>query len=430
VAFLLRAAEDTAAEFERLAVGDGETWLRLLETVPVRERLALELSRSEFGLSAAIRLLVGGARAGALGLAELSAGMVESARDWLERGFGSPAVRGLLAPWALHAGMGPDAAGSGFATRLITLGKQRAGSPLPRGGGSRLVEALVLLIERHGGAVELGVDVERILVHAGKARGVVAAGGRVVPVRRAVICNVTPTQLYGRLLADPPAAIAAAARGYRYGLADLQIHYALSDPPRWYGDARLDSTAVVHVTGGIDGVSRAVNEGQRGLLPAEPTLVVGQPLTVDASRAPAGAGMLWVQVVELPWRVRGDAANELDCGGGEWTPTLRERYVERVHDRLARHIGNLDSVTIARTALSPADLAAMNINLVHGDPYSGAGTLDQSLIWRPFPRGSRHRTPVDGLWHIGASTHPGPGLSGTSGYLVGRTLLSRRRSRR
>jgi hypothetical protein len=29
---------------------------------------------------------------------------------------------------------------------------------------------------------------------------------------------------------------------------------------------------------------------------------------------------------------------------------------------------------------------------------------------------------VDGLWHIGASTHPGPGLGAGSGYLVYREL--------
>jgi phytoene dehydrogenase-like protein len=30
---------------------------------------------------------------------------------------------------------------------------------------------------------------------------------------------------------------------------------------------------------------------------------------------------------------------------------------------------------------------------------------------------------VDGLWHIGASTHPGPGLGAGSGTLVAKELL-------
>ena len=32
------------------------------------------------------------------------------------------------------------------------------------------------------------------------------------------------------------------------------------------------------------------------------------------------------------------------------------------------------------------------------------------------------RPPVAGLWHIGASTHPGPGLGAGSGYLVAKEL--------
>ena len=33
-----------------------------------------------------------------------------------------------------------------------------------------------------------------------------------------------------------------------------------------------------------------------------------------------------------------------------------------------------------------------------------------------------HRTPVPKLYHIGAATHPGPGLGGGSGYLLAKSL--------
>ena len=190
----------------------------------------------------------------------------------------------------------------------------------------------------------------------------------------------------------------------------MQIHFALSEPPRWEGDERLGGTAIVHLTPGLDGVSRAVNEAERGLLPAEATVVVGQPLTIDPSRAPEGAGMLWIQLQELPWHVKGDAAGELDTGDGTWTAELRERYADRIQARLARHIPNLESAILARTALSPADLAAANPNLAHGDPYGGSLALDQNFLWRPFPAQPGHRTPVDGpLAHRREhASRPGP----------------------
>jgi phytoene dehydrogenase-like protein len=203
----------------------------------------------------------------------------------------------------------------------------------------------------------------------------------------------------------------------------MQIHFALSEPPQWEGDERLGGTAIVHLTPGLNGVSRAVNEAERGLLPAEATVVAGQPLTMDPSRAPEGKGILWVQLQELPWRVKGDAAGELDVGDGTWSESLRERYADRIQARLARHISNLESSILERVSLSPADLQEANINLVHGDPYGGSLALDQNFLWRPLASQPGHRTPVEGVWHVGASTHPGPGLGGGSGTLVAQQLL-------
>ena len=421
---VLRSPEETAAEFDRHAAGDGDAWVAFLRSQAHTGAIARHLSQRELtGLSASAIVAGAWRRLGTAGLLEVSAGMVETSRDWLCRTFTSEYVRGTLAPWSLHAGLGPDSAGSAFATQLLALGKQRAGSPIPRGGGTQLVDALAGLIADHGGKLEVDRDVEQVIIQGSQARGVRLADGELAIARRAVICNVTPTQLYGRLVRDPPADALVAARRYRYGLAGMQIHYALSEPARWSGDERLNGTAVIHVTGGVEAISKAVNEARRGLLPEEPTVVVGQPLTIDPSRAPAGAGMLWVQLAELPWRVRGDAAGSIDVGDGTWTESLRERLVQRVHELLRHHITNLDSATFARTALSPVDLQAANVNLLHGDPYSGATTLDQSLFWRPSARNPGHRTAIDRLWHIGASSHPGPGLAGTSGFLVASTLI-------
>jgi phytoene dehydrogenase-like protein len=203
----------------------------------------------------------------------------------------------------------------------------------------------------------------------------------------------------------------------------MQIHIAMSEPPKWYGDERLARTPIVHVTPGLDGVSRAVNEAERGLLPAEGTIVCGQPMAVDASRGPDGSWIVWIQLQELPvGRVKGDAAGELAVGDGSWTEELRERYADRITARLGRHIRNLESATIARVALSPADIEAMNVNLVAGDIYGGSCALDQNFLFRPLPQAPGHRTPVEGLWHIGASTHPGPGLGAGSGYIVYKEL--------
>ena len=239
----------------------------------------------------------------------------------------------------LHTGLGPDNAVSGFMTQVIACAVQLGGMPVPVGGGVRLVDALAGIVRDAGGELRTGAEVDRITVSGGRAAGVVLADGETVGATRAVVAGVTPTQLYGSLLraSDVPADVRAAAARYRYGRAGMQIHLALDEPPRWKGpDAdRLGRTAIVHVTPGLDGVSRAVNEAERGLLPAEATIVAGQPCAVDPSRAPDGKWIVWIQLQELPaGPVRGDAAGELDVGDGTWTEELREAYADRIVARL------------------------------------------------------------------------------------------------
>jgi phytoene dehydrogenase-like protein len=425
-AFLTTNTDANAAELERHAEGDGESWSEMVASLGAQAELVFGVLGTELWSSAGLSLAAKAyRRLGRRGLAEYGAELVQSSRDWVTTTFRSEQAHGLLTPWVLHTGLGPDAAASGFMTRVIAFAIEAGGLPIPRGGGARLVDALVRLIRDHGGVCETGQDVERVLVKGGRATGVRLVGGDMAEAARAVICNVTPTQLYGRLLgpADVPAGVADAGKRFRFGRCDMQIHFALSEPPRWEGDERLDKTAIIHLTPGLDGVSRAVNEADRGLLPAEATVVVGQPLTIDDSRAPAGKSILWIQLQELPWHVKGDAAGELDVGNGTWDEALRERYADRIQARIARHVPNLESSILRRVVLSPADLQAANINLERGDPYSGSLALDQNFLWRPFARQPGHRTPVDGLFHIGASTWPGPGLGAGSGTLVAKALL-------
>ncbi|TMM05965.1 MAG: NAD(P)/FAD-dependent oxidoreductase [Actinobacteria bacterium] len=424
-AFLLRSADANAEEFDRHASGDGDAWRGVLDGFFPNADLAFGVLGTELWSKDGLALgLKAYRRLGRRGLVEFTGNVLASSRDWLTGTFASERAHGLLAPWVLHTGLGPDAALSGFMTQVIAVAIQEGGMPIPRGGGARLADALVQLIRDHGGVCETGRDVERVLVRDGEAVGVRLAGGDAVTARRAVIANVTPTQLYERLLEDEaPPALAERGRRFRYGRSEMQIHFALSEPPRWEGDERLARSAIVHLTPGLDGVSRAVNEAERGLLPAEATVVVGQPLTLDPSRAPDGAGLLWIQLQELPWQIKGDAAGGLDTKDGTWTEELRERYADRIQARIAAHLPNLESAIRKRVVLSPADLQDANVNLEHGDPYSGSLALDHNLLWRPLPASPGHATPVRRLWQIGASTHPGPGLGAGSGTLVAKRLL-------
>jgi phytoene dehydrogenase-like protein len=202
----------------------------------------------------------------------------------------------------------------------------------------------------------------------------------------------------------------------------MQVHYALKAPPRWKAPA-LSTVALTHLTPGLDGVSKAVNEAERGMLPQIPTICVGQPAALDPTRCPDGRSILWLQLLEVPRSIKGDAAGEIEVpADGKWTEAIRERFADRIEAILASHIENFKNNVIARKAYSPSDLEAMNINLVGGDPYGGFCGIDQFFIWRPFHGTINHRTNISRLSHIGASTHPGAGLGGISGFLAANEL--------
>jgi phytoene dehydrogenase-like protein len=434
-AFLTTSLEDNVAELAGHAAADGPAWESMFNSFMANADLSFGVLGTELWSPAGLGLGRQALRRfGRRGLLEYVGGVLTSCRDWLGETFESEAAHGLLAPWVLHTGLGPDQATSGFMTQVIACALQLGGMPVPKGGGVVLVDGLAGIVRDAGGEVRTGVEVERVLVSQGKATAVRLVGGETVRAERAVVAGVTPTQLYGHLLGagDVPVGVARAAERYRYGRGEMQIHLALSEPPDWYGDERLGRTAIVHVTPGLDGVSRAVNEAERGLLPAEATIVCGQPMAVDPSRAPDGSWIVWIQLQELPAgrvkgdaaseRVKGDAASEIDVGDGSWTEELREAYADRITARVGRHIQNLERATLKRVVLSPADIAALNVNLVGGDIYGGSCALDQNFLFRPLPQAPGHRTAVDNLWHIGASTHPGPGLGAGSGYLVYKEL--------
>ncbi len=428
-AFVTTSLEGNVAEMERHGAGDGAAWEAFFNGFMANADLAFGLLGTELWSGAGLGLGRNAyRRLGRRGVLEYAGGTLVSSRDWVTRTFAGDRTRGLLAPWVLHTGLGPDQATSGFMTQVIAAAIQLGGMPVPRGGGQVLVDGLAGIVRDAGGELRTGTDVRQVLVASGRATGVRIADGEVVQATRAVIASVTPTQLYDRLLSpgDVSSKVADAARRYRYGRAEMQIHLALDEPPSWRGPEaeRLPRVPIVHVTPGLDGVSRAVNEAERGLLPTEATIVCGQPCALDPSRAPEGKSIIWIQLQELPaGRVRGDAAGQLDTGDGVWTEELREAYADRIVARLAEAIPNLPAATLKRVVLSPVDIEALNCNLVGGDIYAGSCALDQNLLWRPFAQAPGHATEVEALFQIGASTHPGPGLGGGSGFLVAQSLL-------
>ena len=345
---------------------------------------------------------------------------VMSGRNYVRSRFDGWETDQLWSPWLLHAGLGPDQATGGVMLPVMAMSMHGFGLPVVKGGASRFVAAFESLLRDNGVRIMLGAEAEEVLVSGTAVTGVRTSQGSVSA--DTVLANVSPQALYTSLLHEPPPAAARAAEKYQNGRGAMQIHLALDKPVEWI-DARLNTVPLVHLSNGSDSTGIACAQAEAGLLPAEPTVVVGQQYVLDPSRAPEGKATLWLQLQEVPFAPVGDAAGELDVSNG-WSGELKAGYLERVLARLEQFAPGTRASVLASDILAPTDLALANPNAVNGDPYGGSAELFQNLLWRPFPEAAGHRTAIQGLWHIGASTHPGPGLSGGSGHLVAQKLTA------
>lgn len=408
------------AAFNALTPGDGDQHARDVGAIASDAPFLFSLLGGALWSWPTAKLLFGQVRKrGLRGLAAWMGSALAPARGWLEGQYQSPLVQALWAPWVLHCGLTPESTYSAQMGKVIAFALEAAGAPIAKGGSGAIVRAFTSLIEQNGGTLRTGADVAEITAKEGKVTGVRLTSGEQID-SPSVLASVAPNQLYGRLLAKVNLPQdSAAAQQFRHGRGNFQLHYALDKPPEWL-TAGLEDVALIHLSDGIDAVSKSANEAERGLFPATPTICVGQPHRLDPTRCPPGKAILWLQIPDAPTRIKGDAAGQIP--GTTWDTPSREAFADRIESLLSHHIKDFAAIKLARRAYSPADLEAMNVNLVGGDPYGGACGLDQFFLFRPFAHSTNGTSALRGLIHIGASTHPGPGLGGGSGYNAAKRL--------
>jgi phytoene dehydrogenase-like protein len=346
---------------------------------------------------------------------------ISSPREFLDRNFQSDKIKATIAAWGMHLDFPPDVAGGALFPYLEAMANQSFGMALGKGGADVMIQAMLGLLGELGGEVHLNAEVERIDVANGRASGIALTDGRSFAASRALIANVAPSLVFGRLLpaGSGKPEVDRRMRGFRAGPGTMMVHLAMSGLPDWSAGEALQRFAYVHIAPDLATMNRAYADALAGLLPAEPVLVVGQPSAIDPSRAPEGKHVLWVQVRVLPALVKGDAAGTI--APGDWD-AIKEIYADRVIALLDRYAPGASAKILARAVLSPSDLERENPNLIGGDNIGGSHHLDQFYLFRPVAGWSRYRTPLAGLYLVGASTWPGAGVGAGSGFLLGKML--------
>jgi phytoene dehydrogenase-like protein len=391
-------ARDLDLAERSFGIVDGPRWRRLATWAQgMGDRLSAALLAPLPAIRGAYRLGVLNALRFALQGARTPAG-------WARSHFQTEAARRVVPGLALHVDLGPDDfAGAGLGLVLALLAAV-SGFPVPAGGARSITDALVRCLKQAGGRVRCGAHVDRVVVRAGRAVAVRTARGEEIAVKKSVLADVGAPALYLKLLepADVPAWVARSIRCFRYGWGTFKIDWALAGPVPWFV-AEAREAAVVHAGDSIDDLVAFTCQVRAGSLPENPYLVIGQQSLVDPSRAPADGHTLWAYT-HVP--------SELKHG---WQ-YCREAFADHVERRIEGLAPGFRALIRGRAVHSPADLEAMDENLVGGDLGGGSARWTHQLVFRPLFPYFRYRTPVKGLYLASASAHPGAGVHGACGY--------------
>lgn len=412
----------TAARIAAFSPRDAETWRRMVADFASNAPHIFALLGTPMPSWALVQALWRFYRAkGVAGLGELTKLVLSSPRDFLDTHFENDKLKVMMACWGMHLDFSPDVAGGALFPYLESMANQSFGMALGRGGAATMINAMVATLKSFGGEVHLGRRVEWIEISGGRASGVRLDDGEVLSARRAVIANVHPKLVFGKLLfaASAPADYQAKIAAFRAGPGTMMIHLALSDLPDWKAGEELKRFPYVHLAPSYESMSVTYAQALSGLLPREPVLVVGQPTALDPTRAPEGKHILWVQVRVLPATIRGDAAGEILST--QWDE-VKEPYAARVLALIETYAPGLSGKILGKAVFSPLDLERENPNLIGGDSLSGSHHLDQNFLFRPAFGWSRYKTAVDSLYICGASTWPGAGVGAGSGFMLAKML--------
>jgi phytoene dehydrogenase-like protein len=422
---LSRDLDETAASLDGFAAGDGEAWRRLHALWQDLSPAGVEMLVTPLPpVVPGMRLLAALGPARALPTLRLA---LLSVRRFGEEHFAGEGGRRLIAGNALHADLTPETAIGGFFGFVLCSLGQDVGFPVPAGGAGMLTRALVRRLESHGGTIECGAPVERVLVTRGRAVGVRTTDGREFEARRAVLAAVDAPQLYLRLLdrSHVPARVLAEMRRFEWDWSTVKIDWTLDAPIPWEApDARR--APVVHLTDSVDALTLQSSQLRMGLVPEHPFLVFGQYSMIDPSRQPPGKETAWAYT-HVPQRVRGDAGGTLT---GRWDAAELDELADRCERQIERLAPGFRSRIRRRRVLGPPELEAADANLVGGALNGGTAQIHQQLVLRPTTSFGRPDTAVRGLYLASASIHPGGGVHGGAGAIAARAALNEGRAAR
>jgi phytoene dehydrogenase-like protein len=347
-----------------------------------------------------------------------------SAYDFLSEWFEDDRIMALIAYYAsIGTFAGPKSPGSAYVIMHHVMGEHKGagGWGFIKGGMGKITESLAHYGREHGVDIITNAEIAEIRVSENKVSSVNTTDGRkfTAPV---IASNLSAKAMYLNLIDEKhlPDEVLREIRGYRTMSTAFKMNVACERPPQYSMLSKLrkdgvlgdfDYPTYMHIAPDIDYLERAYDDAKHGWYSKEPFITPVCPTIVDDTLAPPGKHVVNLFGGHAPYTLK----------NGDWKDE-KEQFKKNIFKQIEAFApGFSDDVIKAQLLLAP-DIEA-NVGLPMGHIFQGELSLDQLFFQRPISGYADYRTPIEGLYICGSSTHPGGGVSGIPGHNAAREIL-------
>ena len=315
-------------------------------------------------------------------------GAQRSVYSFVSRYFRNPQLRMVFSFHPLFIGGNPFRASAIYS--IVPYLERLGGVHFAMGGMYTLVEAMERLFRTLGGEVRCGMPVEQLLLKERRTAGVRLEDGTVLETD-VVVANSDVASTFLKLLpaAYRPKPTASRMNRYRYSMSCFLLYLGIN---RQYEHLRHHT---IIMPDHYQKLIRDIFDGQG--IPDDLALYLHVPTRTDPSMAPPGSESLYV-LAPVP-----NLAHSID-----WTreaPAFRDKVIRFLEQEAG--LDGLETNIVTEHVFTPLDFAS-ELRSHLGAAFSIEPTLFQSAYFRPHNRSDS----IDGLYLVGAGTHPGAGVPG------------------
>jgi len=271
---------------------------------------------------------------------------------------------------------------------MIHYLERKWGVHFAMGGTGAVVDALIALFKSLGGEMMLNTRVEEITIAMGHVNGVRLPGGDVLPAD-VVVSNGDTANTYRKLI-NPK---------WRKKWTDRRLEkmrYSMSLFVLYFGTDRTYPEIAHHSIILTKRYKALLNDiFNKKVLAEDFSLYLHAPTRTDPSLAPDGCECFYV-LSPVP--------NLL--GNVDWD-AVKEKYADAILESLEQYCPDLRKHVVTRRIMCPTDFEK-DLDAYVGSAFQFEPILTQSAWFRPHNRSED----IEGLYFVGAGTHPGAGLPG------------------